>query len=101
MMLQPIGIRILKRYGLTTGRVEDHQSVSRLVQTAPEHGEKRTLEGHGLTRVFPEPSGMAVWCEHLVADVENQSRSLITKTMTNLFLLCGFASHAINNDIKK
>jgi hypothetical protein len=60
MMLQPIGIRILKRYELTTGRVEDHQSVSRLIQKLPEHGERRTLEGHGLTRVFPEPSRMAV-----------------------------------------
>jgi len=100
MMSQPIGIRILKRYGPTTGRVEKSQSASRRTQKLPVRGEPKTLEGLMHTTWWLEPYGLAVYCDSPVADVENQRQSHITKTMTNLLRLFGFANHVTSNDIK-
>jgi hypothetical protein len=101
MMLQPTGIKTLKRYGLTTGRVEKNRSASRRLQKSQKRGERKTPEGMLLTQVSVEPYGMAAWYDSPVADVEKQKQSRITKTTTSLLKLCGFANHATSNDIRK
>ena len=101
MMLQPTGIKILKRYGLTTGRVEKNQSASRRSRKLHAHGERKIPGGYWLTPALQGQFVEVVWCDSPAADAEKKSPSLTTKTMTSLWRLFGFANHATSNGIKK
>lgn len=100
MMSQPIGIKILKRYGLTTGRAAKSQSASRQTQKSHAHGEQKIPAGTWHIPVSPERLEMEHWSVSRVVDAEKKNQLLITKTMTNLWTLCGFVNHATNNDTK-
>jgi hypothetical protein len=100
MMLQPTGIRILKKSGLTIERGGKTQNVSRHLRKFQKHGEPRIEEGQSLTMPWLEPSVMAVYFGSHVSDVGNKSPSLTTRITTSLSMLCGFANRAISNGIK-
>jgi hypothetical protein len=100
MIPQPIGIKILKRYGPTIGRGAKSQSASRRSQKLRGHGEPRTPAGHWLT---PALQGQCVEVNLFsipVAVVEQKKQSLITRITTNLLKLSGFVSRAISNGTK-
>ena len=100
MMFYPTGIKILKRYAPMTGRVQKNQSASRRKLILREYGGLKMQDGAWLTPVSPEPYVVGPWFVCPVADAEKPNPSLITKTMTNLLRLSGFANRATNNGTK-
>jgi len=100
MMSQPIGIRILKGSARMTGKGLKTQNASNSTWKSTVRGERKIKEDKWHTTLLLEPSVMEVWFGFLALDAENKSLSPITKTMTNLWTLCGFASHATNSATK-
>lgn len=100
MMSQPTGIKILKKYGLTTGRVEKNQSASRRPQKSSVRGEKKISGERVLIALYHEHFVLGSWYGDPVVDAVKRSQLPITRTMTNLWKLCGFASRATSNAIK-
>jgi hypothetical protein len=101
MMSQPTEIKILRNIGRMTERGQKSQSASRRVPRLQGLGEPKTKGEFVPMAVLLDPSVMAVWFDYHASDVGNKNPSLITKTMTNLSKLCGFANHVTNNDTKK
>jgi hypothetical protein len=100
MMLQPTGIRILRKSGLTIERGGKTQNASRHLRKFQKHGEQRIEEGQSLTMPWLEPSAMAVYFGNHASDVEKSSPSLITRITTKLLKSSGFANHVTNNVTK-
>lgn len=100
MMSQPIGIKILKRYELMTGRVAKSQSASRRQRKLPAHGEQRIPAGYWLTPQLQGQFVEAGWFDSHVADAEQKRQSLITRITTNLLKSSGFANRATSNGTK-
>ena len=100
MMLQPIGIRILKKSAHMTEKGEKSQSASRRKRKLPVFG---VLMTNGEWQPILQSQGKlekGAWYEIPVSDVEKKNPSLIMKTMTNLWKSCGFANLATNNGTK-
>ena len=100
MMYQNTGLKILKRYGHTTERVEKNQSASRRLRKLHAHGGKRMVGEIVLMEPWQEPYVMGGWYASRASDAGLKNPSLITKTMTNLWKLCGFANRATYNTTK-
>ena len=100
MMSQPTEIKILKRYGLTTGRVEKNQSASRRPQKSPVRGEKKIGGERVLIAPYHEHFVLGSWYGDPVVDAVKKNQLPIMKTMTSLWKLCGFANHATSSGTK-
>jgi hypothetical protein len=100
MIPQPTGIRILKKYAPTTGRVLKNQSASRRKLILREYGGLKMQDGAWLTPVSPEPYVVGPWFVSPVRAAMMQSQSHTTKTTTNLSKLFGFVNRAISNGTK-
>jgi hypothetical protein len=100
MMSQNTGIKILKRYAPTTGRVLKNQSASRRKLILREYGGLKMQDGAWLTPVSPEPYVVGPWFVIPVADAEQKRQSLITRITRSLLRSSGFASPATSSGTK-
>ena len=60
----------------------------------------KILDGCEPIQVLPEPSEMASWFVSHAVDAVKKSQLLITKIMTSLLMLCGYANLATNSVTK-
>jgi hypothetical protein len=100
MITQPIGIKILKSTGLMIGRGEKFQKGQRRLKKFLPHGGLRMLVGVWHIKESSKQFVTAPWFDSPASDAEKSNPLLITRIMTSLLRLCGFASLAINNVTK-
>jgi len=101
MMSQLIGIKILKKYGLTTERAAKNQSASRRRQKLHGHGGPRIPAGYWLTPALQGQFVEVNLFDSPVANAEQKRQSLITRITGSLLKLSGFANPATNKDTRK
>ena len=77
------------------------QNASRRMQKSTERGGLKTKGEVVHIQPFLTPYGVELWYDNHAAVAESQNPSLITKIMTNLSKLCGFANPVTKNDTKK
>lgn len=100
MMYQNTEAKTLKRLEPMTEKGVKTLTALKQIQKLPVLGGRKISAEQTPTAKFPTPYEWEHWFVSHASDAGNQNLSLIMKTMTSLWMSCGFANRATSNGTK-